>query len=348
MEITTLRLLGIAIGLVIVLIAFLRLRTHTVQRIDVWFFLAVGLSSISIGFSPELINIPSEILFVSKFPGFRIITIFIILVCLLVLLLFRERAKSYVRDRNFDKLFRSVATQKVLSLSDKYSVDSIMILLPAYNEAENIPHILPKIPKLIHDRPVVPVVIDDGSSDDTCSIAENYQAIVIKHPFNMGGGVALRTGYDVANIISAQVVVTMDADGQHQPDEISQLVLPIIEKNADIVIGSRFLGHRVPDSKIRLLGIHTFNMIIKFLSGKNVTDCTSGFRAFKVETLKKFKLIQDQYHTAELIIEALKRKIDVVEVPITVTKRIAGKSKKGTNIKYGIGFLRSVVKTWFR
>jgi glycosyltransferase involved in cell wall biosynthesis len=155
-------------------------------------------------------------------------------------------------------------------------------------------------------------------------------------------------GYDIADRLGATVVVTMDADGQHQPEEIDRLVEPIIKGNADIVIGSRVIGEREKDSAIRWVGIHFFNTVINILTGLSITDCSSGYRAFRLEKLRKVKLTQDQYHTAELIIDAVKKRMVIVESPITITRRLHGSSKKGTNFWYGFGFLKTVIKTWWR
>jgi glycosyltransferase involved in cell wall biosynthesis len=114
-------------------------------------------------------------------------------------------------------------------------------------------------------------------------------------------GAALRLGYDIAVAGGAKIVLTMDGDGQHRPNEIERLVKPILDDEVDIVIGSRLLGQCERDSKIRWIGIHLFNFIINLLAGTRITDCSNGFRSFRVESLKKIVLLQDQFHTAELI-----------------------------------------------
>ena len=108
-------------------------------------------------------------------------------------------------------------------------------------------------------------------------------------------------GYDIAVAGGAKIVLTMDGDGQHRPNEIERLVKPILDDEVDIVIGSRLLGQCERDSKIRWIGIHLFNFIINLLAGTRITDCSNGFRSFRVESLKKIVLLQDQFHTAELI-----------------------------------------------
>ena len=172
--------------------------------------------------------------------------------------------------------------------------------------------------------------------------------LVVSNPINRGGGAALRLGYDIATEAGAKIVVTMDGDGQHLPEEIPRLVEPILNDGADFVIGSRLLGKYQKDSLVRWLGIHIFNLIINTLAGTKISDCSNGFRAFRVDALRKVFLLQDQFHTAELLIDASRKRIRIAEVPVTVLRRFSGKSKKGKNWKYGLNFSKTVLKTWLR
>jgi hypothetical protein len=140
----------------------------------------------------------------------------------------------------------------------------------------------------------------------------------------------------------------MDADGQHIPLEIPDLVAPVFNDEVDFVIGSRVLGKREKDSFIRYIGIHVFNMLIRLLTHVKVTDCSNGFRAFRTSELARVLLRQDQFHTSELIIDAAKKRIRIGEVPVTVKRRLSGESKKGKNWRYGLSFFRTVLRTWWR
>jgi glycosyltransferase involved in cell wall biosynthesis len=155
-------------------------------------------------------------------------------------------------------------------------------------------------------------------------------------------------GYDIIKKAKGQICVTMDADGQHKPEEIERLVLPILNNQYDFVIGSRILGHREKDNFLRLAGVHIFGIVISSLLGKKITDPSSGFRAFKMDCMDSINLFEDQYHTSELIIEAIKKGLRMGEVPITVLKRKYGKSKKGTDWKYAVNFTKTIIKTWWR
>ena len=136
--------------------------------------------------------------------------------------------------------------------------------------------------------------------------------------------------------------------GQHRPEDIPYLLKPILNNEADFVVGSRILGHREPDSLFRLSGVYTFGWLISLLLGKKITDPSSGFRAFKMSSTSKINLLEDQYHTSELIIEAIKKDLRIKEVPITILKRKYGKSKKGRDWIYGFYFAKTIIKTWWR
>jgi glycosyltransferase involved in cell wall biosynthesis len=224
-----------------------------------------------------------------------------------------------------------------------------MVLIPAYNEAKNLMELLPKIPKEIRGAEVGVLVVDDASEDDTSSVAsEKDGVIVVKNPINRGGGAALRLGYDILSAAGAHICVTMDADGQHRPEEIEMLVGPVMDDQYDFVIGSRILGEREKGSRFRIIGVFVFSKIISLLSGKQITDPSSGFRAFKLDAMHSIDLYEDQYHTSELILEVIKKGMRVGEVPITILKRKHGKSKKGKDWKYGLNFARVILRTWWR
>ncbi len=119
-------------------------------------------------------------------------------------------------------------------------------------------------------------------------------------------------------------------------------------KKLDFVVGSRILGDREKDSTFRLIGVHFFGFIISSLLGKKFTDPSSGFRAFQTNGIDSINLYEDQYHTSELIIEAVKKGMRIGEVPITILKRTYGKSKKGKDWIYGFRFAKTIISTWWR
>ena len=187
---------------------------------------------------------------------------------------------------------------------------------------------------------VVPVVVSDGSMDATATEA---RAAGARHRVagQPRGGLALRVGYEIALQLGAEIVVTMDADGQHLAEELPVMVAPILDGAADYVNGSRLLGDFERDSLTRHIGVHVFSRIVSLLTGRRITDPSSGYRAARADLLHRLVLEQDQFWTSEILIEALRHRARVVEVPVTIVARSSGTSKKPASLRYGWHFSRS-------
>lgn len=225
---------------------------------------------------------------------------------------------------------------------------SILVLIPAYNEAEALPAVLESMPEQVDGVPVTPVVVDDGSSDGTAEVAERHGALAIRHGVNRGGGAALKTGFALAIENDARVVVTMDADGQHLPGEMAALVRPVLAGEVDLTLGSRALGSADPNSRARELGITVFNRLISVLMRRRITDSSNSYRAIRTGLIPELDLRQQQFHTSEFLIEALARGARVIEMPVTVAKRTHGETRKPRTFRYGYGFARAIIQTWLR
>jgi glycosyltransferase involved in cell wall biosynthesis len=225
---------------------------------------------------------------------------------------------------------------------------SVGILIPAYDESENLSGLLPRLPAELSGVPVGVLVVDDGSRDGTAEAARRAGAGVLRLPINRGGGAALRAGYAVMLRAGARAVVTMDADGQHRPEDLPQLVAPILDGSADCVQGSRILGTQEPGPVARSLGISFFNSVVSLLVGRPITDCSNGFRAIRTGVLAELDLRQDQFHSAEFVIEVITRGFTFREVHVAVLRRVHGRSKKPRSLAYGFGFGRAIVTAWFR
>ena len=135
----------------------------------------------------------------------------------------------------------------------------------------------------------------------------------------------------------AEIVVTLDADGQHLPSEMERLVKPVLDGEVDMAHGSRVLGHADRNHFARELGIVFFNRLVSFITRTHVTDCSNGYRAVRTTVLPQLVLRQEQFHTSEFMIEAIKRGIPAKEIPITVEQRLHGHSKKPAVFRYGVG-----------
>ena len=193
------------------------------------------------------------------------------------------------------------------------------------------------------------LVVDDGSRDGTGEIAREHGAAVARHVTNLGGGAALRTGYRLMADSGATLVVTLDADGQHLPEEMSRLVQPVLDGEVDVAHGSRVLGHAEANHFAREMGIIFFNRLVSLITRTKVTDCSNGYRAVRSTVLPPLVLRQQQFHTSEFMIEAIKRGVPAKEVPVTVRQPArAGSSKKPAVLRYGLGFTNAIMRTWLR
>lgn len=191
---------------------------------------------------------------------------------------------------------------------------SITAIIPALNEEISIGTVVLKTKKYA-DRVIV---VDDGSTDSTAEVARLAGADVVSHPKNMGKGQALKTGFNLAKQNGTRVIVTIDADGQHDPDEIPLVIEPILSRKADMVIGSRYLnGNSIP--LYRRIGQKVLDMATNIDSGINVTDTQSGFRAFDVKTVPIFRFEQNGFSIeSEMLTEVANAGLVVKEVDIRV------------------------------
>ena len=230
-------------------------------------------------------------------------------------------------------------------LSDKHE---ILIIVPAYDEEGGIRKVLRKVPKKLLGYEVKTVVVDDGSTDATEAIALEEGWPVVSHVVNRGQGDALRTGFAIAQLERAEVVINLDADGQYKPEEIERLVKPIIDGKADFVLGSRFMGFYEEAGSVRHVGVVFFSKMISLLTGTRISDCTNGFRAIRVSELHKLDLREDRFNATEIILEALKKKLRFAQVPVTMLSRAAGETKKPPKLAYPLGVFRVIISTWLR
>jgi glycosyltransferase involved in cell wall biosynthesis len=190
--------------------------------------------------------------------------------------------------------------------------------MPAMNEAGRIG---PAITGALKHVQTV-IVVDDGSKDQTVEQAKAAGAIVLRHSLNRGQGAALKTGTQAALKMGADVIVHIDADGQHDTEMIPHMLAPIIEGKADVVFGSRFLGvssEGMPFARRMLLGAAMiFNRLILGIS-KNITDPQSGLRAMKAEAARKIDFKQDRMaHCSEILRLVSRSDLRWTEVPVRI------------------------------
>lgn len=191
----------------------------------------------------------------------------------------------------------------------------IVVGLPAYNEEMNIARIIVQLKKITNTI----IVCDDGSSDLTASIAEEVGAVVVRHPKNLGYGAAIKTIFLKAKEIDADILVTFDADGQHNPKDIEKILEPIKDGKADIAIGSRFLNNSNKIPEYRKIGIKAITSLTNTSTGSKITDAQSGFRAYNKKAIHEIHISDSGMGVStEILIKASKQKLVITEVPITV------------------------------
>lgn len=240
---------------------------------------------------------------------------------------------------------RETALAEALALAEPPQEPFLAIVMAALNEADSIVGVLTALPHSLGGLAVRTIVVDDGSVDDTAALASRTGAIVARHQRNLGQGDGLRTGFALALLLGADVIVTMDADGQHDPAELSELVKPVVTDDADYVQGSRFLGRYDDAGGARHAGIKGFTALINALAGSRVTDCTNGFRAIRASELARMRLVEDRFSASEIIIEATARRLRIVEVPVHIRSRESGESKKPGGLRYPLGYLGVILRS---
>jgi len=192
---------------------------------------------------------------------------------------------------------------------------NLVVVIPAYNEARYIGSVVLQA----REYTSTVIVVDDGSTDATREIARAAGAIVESHGDNRGKGAALETGFRLANEYDPDVVVTIDADGQHVVSDIPTVIKPILNDEADIVIGSRYLDDTSEVPQHRVLGHRVFNLMTRLASGVDSTDSQSGFRAFSPRALMAMSFHSRSFSVeSEMQFMVREHDLRLVEVPITI------------------------------
>ncbi|MFD1512195.1 glycosyltransferase family 2 protein [Halomarina rubra] len=195
-------------------------------------------------------------------------------------------------------------------------------VIPAYNEATTIGTVVDGA--LAHVDHVV--VVDDGSSDDTASVARRHGASVVEHVINTGVGGAVRTGYRYAIRNDYDFVVQIDADGQHDPEYIPKLLAEA--EDHDMVIGSRYLNDSHEEySQVRNVGIRFFTRVVNSLGGIDITDVTSGFRVYRTSKLETILHHSDKHWAVEQTLDAARSNHRITEVSVEMPVRDEGASQ---------------------
>ncbi len=220
---------------------------------------------------------------------------------------------------------------------------TVSVVIPVFNEERTIGDIIARTKSIMEQAklPYEVLVVDDGSLDKSAEISQASEAQVLRKA-HQGKGHALRLGFEQAK---GNVIVTLDSDGSHNPEEIPLVLRDIIDNKVDFVIGSRFLNTGVNSPKIpnvNRIGNRIFNNLIRLFTGVKISDSQSGFRAIRSSVIKKMRLNSRGYEVeSEMLVKALKIGARVTEIPVSFEQRTVGRSrldplKDGTKILYSI------------
>jgi hypothetical protein len=345
-ELTALRAAGLVIATG--LAAFAISRRRSLRNVDVMILLLVALG-LAVVAGTELLDAVLGAFSFERENGTRIVGVAVIAILILFVLVVRALSQGSRITRELSAVLEGLAWEQFADAGQPERFrDRIGVLVPAYNEADSIGYVLDRIPERVCGLETAVLVVDDGSRDGTGEIAAEHGAAVARHLINRGGGAALRTGYRLLSDAGATIVVTLDADGQHLPSEMERLVQPVVSGEVAVAHGSRVLGSAEPNQYARELGIVFFNRVVSLITRTKVSDCSNGYRAVRSDVLPQLVLRQEQFHTSEFLIEALRRGIPAREVPVTVARRLHGHSKKPAVVRYGLGFANAIVRTWLR
>jgi len=218
----------------------------------------------------------------------------------------------------------------------------VIACIPAYNEEKTIAKIVLLAQKFVDKV----VVVDDGSEDLTGEIAKRLGAFVVRHDIRKGYGAAIQTCFKTAKELNADIMVTLDADGQHDPEEIPKLIKPILNDEVDIVIGSRFLNQKsISEIPLyRRLGIKTITFLTRKATGnQKISDAQSGFRAYSKKAIKELEIDETGMSVStEILIKAVEKKLRIVEVPI-FCKYKGIKGSTHNPLRHGLNVITSVL-----
>ena len=195
----------------------------------------------------------------------------------------------------------------------------IAVVIPAFNEADRLRTLLPRIPACLFGAPVQVIVVSDGSTDATEAVALDHGAVLVRLPKHRGKGAALRAGFAQAMELDPAQLVTMDADGQHDPADLERLIQPVIAGECALATGSRFLSDpsRGPAPFNRYLVRKALVAALRATLGRSYTDPCCGYRCFSSQALQAIQLQGDHYQSElETLFEAAIHGLSVVEVPV--------------------------------
>lgn len=304
-----LRIFGAIVAVLLAAFAIRRYRKNQLRRGEM---VVIGLVTMGLAVAAAAPDLLDPLLGALGFkPGQerRIIGLLVISNLFTLALVFRGFTRDDELSNEVGQLVDYVALRRFEEEEGWDARGACAVVIPAYNEAENLPEVLPRIPTEVRGLKVAPIVVADGCTDATERMARNHGAAVIRRDLRRGSGAAVRLGWEAALRSGAKVIVTLDADGQHDPREMEFLVAPLLEGDADMVQGSRVLGSFEIESQVRRAGVSLFARLLTTLGRTKITDPSTGYRAMTTDTLRRLHLKQDQFYVSEVILEAARKEI---------------------------------------
>jgi len=219
----------------------------------------------------------------------------------------------------------------------------VVLFLPAHDEQENVGAVIGRVPARVRNHPVVCLVIDDGSDDATAAVAADAGARVMSAPTNEGLGAAVRRGLAAALALEPAAVAFCDADGEYAPEELEDVAAPILDGDADYVVGSRFAGRIDSMHPHRRMGNRLLTWCLARLAGASITDGQSGYRALSPAAAARATIAHDYNYAQVLTLDLLAKGFRYAEVPISYRFR-----RHGRSFVRPVTYLRQVVPAVWR
>ncbi len=252
------------------------------------------------------------------------------------------------RYRQLNDLVDTVAIEEFHVAHGTPVLGPVAVVIAAYKERGSIGAVVSAMPKELCGLMASVIVVIDGEEDGSAKIVRDHGSYAVIAPVNRGQGAALRLGYRVAREQGAKYIITADADGQTDVNDLEIVLQPVVADEADFVNGSRRLGRTESRDAVRNIGVVLFAKIITLLTHTRVTDTANPIRAMRAELTGEFILDEPQFQASELLISAIKSGSRFLERPVTMKQRTAGVSRKGGNFSYGKNYARVVFRTWYR
>lgn len=335
------RIIGVILALI--LMAYLILYRRKIPRSDMILGSTISLVILALSLDPAIAS-PLQQLLSFRNRLFALLTTSVLF--LLFMVIYLTRSLHQTQDQ-VAHLVQMIGISE-FKRNKHIPPQSIVTVIPAYREADNIVSVLKKLPQDLSGHPVIPLVVIDGNYDTSEKLISDLNQISVMHVINLGQGAALQTGFKLAHQCDALVVITMDADGQHRSEDLLMLIDPILANKADFVMGSRFMGQYADEGGARHFGIVIFSSLFSFLSGTRITDVTNGYRAIRGSKINLLHLVERRFSAPEILLQAIYHHLRIREVPVVIEKRASGESKKPKRLGYPLRFGWAMLKAWMR